>query len=86
MLKPGGGLSCYQCRSDEIAECGDPFISSRSDHHARCGRSHQNCQNDAVMAIGCLGSQGRSAMCSTPSPAAFATKPPSLVGLNLHTF
>ena len=87
ILKPGCGLSCYQCRSDEIAECGDPFISSRFDHHGRHNRSHQNCHicNDAVMTIECVGSQGRSAMCSTPSQAASATKPPSLVGLNLHT-
>ena len=35
ILNPGCGLSCYQCRSDEIAECGDPFISSRFDHHDR---------------------------------------------------
>ena len=88
MLKPGGGLSCYQCRSDEIAECGDPFISSRFDHYGRHDHSHQNCHlcNDAVMTSECVGSQGRSAMCSTPSQAASATKPPSLVGLNLHTF
>ena len=88
ILNPGCGLSCYQCRSDEIAECGDPFISSRFDHHGRHNRSHQNCHicNDAVMTIECVGSQGRSAMSSTPSRAASATKPPSLVGLNLHTF
>jgi len=29
LIKSGDGLACYQCRSDEIAECGDPFISSR---------------------------------------------------------
>ena len=31
--KLGDGLACYQCRSDEIAECGDPFISSRSNNY-----------------------------------------------------
>ena len=85
IIWPGCGLSCYQCRSDEISECGDPFISSRFDHH-HC--FHIFPCHDAVLArIECLGSQGRSVMCSTPSPAASATKPHSLVGLStLITF
>jgi len=29
LLPSGWGLSCYQCRSDEVAECGDPFVSNR---------------------------------------------------------
>jgi len=29
LTQSGEGLSCYQCRSDEIRECGDPFIESR---------------------------------------------------------
>jgi len=29
LVTTGHCLSCYQCRSDEVQECGDPFIESR---------------------------------------------------------
>jgi len=29
LIERGQSIRCYQCRSDELPDCGDPFLSSR---------------------------------------------------------